>query len=348
MKFTSQLNSWYSKNKRPLPWRKNKEPYRIWLSEIILQQTRIEQGQPYFERFVQAYPDVFALANASEDEILKLWQGLGYYSRARNLHKAAKQVTNEFQGTFPDNYNALLRLKGVGPYSAAAIASICYNEPVPVVDGNVFRFLGRFFGIDEPIDSSKGKARFFSKASELIDKNQPGDFNQAMMEFGATVCTPRNPLCHICPFQKECNAFNTGRVNYFPLKSRKTKVSGLHIHYFVVNSPKGFFIQQRPSSGIWASLYEFPSITSEEPLSENELNEKLKKLGLPELSMAQKAEPVEHLLTHRKITAHFWRYEDVYALNENFETVAEDSIKQFAVPKLVENYINSHILNNNE
>jgi A/G-specific adenine glycosylase len=348
MKFTSKLNSWYSKNKRPLPWRKNKEPYRVWLSEIILQQTRIDQGKPYFERFVQAYPDVIALANASEDDILKLWQGLGYYSRARNLHKAAKQVATDFQGKFPNNYKALLQLKGVGPYSAAAIASICFDEPVPVVDGNVFRFLGRFFGIEEPIDSARGKNAFFNQASGLIDKNHPGDFNQAMMEFGATVCTPRNPLCATCPFREDCKAFNTDRVSHFPVKSRKTKVTRLHIHYFVVPSAKGFVLQQRPSRGIWANLYEFPSIASEKPLSENELSEKVLQLGLPDLSMAQKTESVEHLLSHRKITAYFWRYADAYTLSENFETVSEDAISQFAVPKLLENYINSHILKDNE
>ncbi|HER40372.1 MAG TPA: A/G-specific adenine glycosylase, partial [Salinimicrobium catena] len=208
MLFAKKLTSWYLENKRDLPWRKTTDPYRVWLSEIILQQTRVAQGMPYYFRFIDVFPTVFDLAAASEEEVLKQWQGLGYYSRARNLQAAAKFVSEELNGKFPDNFKDLLKLKGVGDYTASAVASICYNEPVAVVDGNVFRVISRIFGIDTPINSNEGKKQFGEKAQELLDKKNPAEFNQAIMEFGALHCTPRKPQCEACPFAEECVAYN--------------------------------------------------------------------------------------------------------------------------------------------
>lgn len=345
MKFTNALIGWYSKNKRSLPWRNDPSPYLVWLSEIILQQTRVEQGLPYYEKFRETFPTVQSLANAQEKEVLKLWQGLGYYSRARNLHTAAKQVTETYNGTFPDNYEELLQLKGVGPYSAAAIASICYDEPVAVVDGNVFRFLSRYFAISTPMDSTSGKKEFMEVATSLLDHQHPGTFNQAMMEFGATVCTPKNSFCSECVFRTSCMAFLSGTVHNFPVKEKKVRKENLHLHYFVIRVNGGIFLQQRPPNGIWGNMYDFPSRSSSKTILQKHLETKARELNLPVLKKAEKSAPVKHLLTHRKITARFWLFEvPDYSPAESLIFVADvGELQKFAVPKIVERYLAERI-----
>ncbi len=343
--FSALLINWYSKRKRPLPWRKSNAPYRIWLSEIILQQTRVEQGLPYYMRFIHAFPTVENLANASEEEVLKLWQGLGYYSRARNLHKAAQQIVHDFNGDFPTSCQELLKLKGVGPYTAAAIASICFNEPVAVVDGNVFRLLGRLFAIDSPIDTAKGKALYQQTANKLIDKTQPGDFNQAMMDFGATVCTPRNPRCMECPLQPHCAAWATNSVKVYPVKSKSSITKPLFLHFFVIRKNGGVFLRQRPEKGIWANLFDFPSISSFDKISEDQLSSAATTFGIEDLSGAKTSGPIKHQLTHRKIMAEF----SLIDLPE-FEPTPEmtfisgpAALRAYPLPKLVERYLSNEI-----
>ena len=275
MNFAKLLADWYLENKRSLPWRETNEPYRIWLSEIILQQTRVDQGKPYYLSFVKAFPKVEDLAQAEEVDVLKLWQGLGYYSRARNLHASAKYVASDLQGKFPSSYKDLLALKGVGDYTASAIASICYNEPVAVVDGNVFRVLSRIFGIDTPINSTEGVKQFKQLAQELLDKKDPANFNQGIMEFGATHCKPQNPLCDSCPFAAKCVAFNQNRISELPVKLKKQKVKNRYFNYLVFISEEGeTILEQRRGKGIWEGLYEFPLVeTSEEVALENLVQE---------------------------------------------------------------------------
>ncbi|MGB2273007.1 MAG: A/G-specific adenine glycosylase, partial [Flavicella sp.] len=261
MIFSKTLESWYLSNKRDLPWRNSSDPYRIWLSEIILQQTRVTQGLSYYEKFVVAFPTVFDLANAKEEQVLKLWQGLGYYSRARNLHFSAKYIVEELNGVFPKNYSSLLRLKGVGDYTASAIASICFNEKTAVVDGNVYRVLSRYFGISTPINSTKGVKEFKSLAQELLITDNPGQYNQALMEFGALQCVPQNPNCLICPLEQSCDAFAKGIIDTLPVKEKKLKVKKRYFNFIVFQLPKGqTVIEKRIGKGIWENLFQFPLV----------------------------------------------------------------------------------------
>jgi len=264
MDFANSLTRWYLKNKRDLPWRNTQNPYFIWLSEIMLQQTRVAQGMPYFFAFTNAFPTVFDLANASEEQVLKLWQGLGYYSRARNLHKTAQFVATELDGKFPDTYKELIKLKGVGEYTAAAIASFSFDENVPVVDGNVFRVLSRYFDIETDILSSGAKKEFTALAYELMSKDNPALFNQAIMEFGALQCVPKNPNCEVCPLNNGCLALQKNKVDQLPVKSKKTKVKNRFFNYVVfLDENQNTIIQKRSDKGIWHNLYEFPLIETE-------------------------------------------------------------------------------------
>lgn len=267
MDFNKTLTIWYSEHKRNLPWRKTKNPYYIWLSEIILQQTQIAQGLPYYEAFVSKYPSVFDLANAQESEVLKLWQGLGYYSRARNLHTTAKHIAHDLDGVFPNTYKDLLKLKGVGDYTASAIASICYGEPAAVVDGNVYRVLSRYFGIDTPINSTKGVKEFKALAASLMDQENPSDYNQAIMEFGAVQCKPKNPYCDTCPLNESCAALQQNRINELPVKLKKTKVSTKYFNFLVLlSTDKKTIFQKRATKGIWQNLYQFPLLETDQKL----------------------------------------------------------------------------------
>lgn len=310
MSFSKQLISWYQVHKRDLPWRDTQDAYRIWLSEVILQQTRVNQGLPYYERFIETFPTVQQLAAAPQEEVLKLWQGLGYYSRARNLHTAAQQVV-KMGGIFPDSYKKLLDLKGIGDYTAAAIASFAYKEAVAVVDGNVYRVLSRIYGINTAINETAGIKEFKQLAIQLLDIKNPDVYNQAIMEFGALQCVPKNPDCTVCPFQADCIAFNDQRIANLPVKIKKTKVKNLHHHYIVVQTPgNNTVLQQRPQTGIWAGLYEFPFIESDGALLSVEFREQLEKqdwwLGFRFRESVFNQHPIIHKLSHRKVHAYFW------------------------------------------
>jgi A/G-specific adenine glycosylase len=297
--FATGLINWYNEHKRALPWRSDPQPYRVWLSEIILQQTRVSQGLPYYHRFVERFPTVKDLAAASEQEVLRLWQGLGYYSRARNLHKCAKQVCENYNGIFPQNFEGLKKLPGIGDYTAAAIASICYKEPVAVVDGNVYRVMARVFGIDTPINSPKAKTIFFDLGNQLIDSAQPDQYNQAVMEFGALHCTPKNPQCEDCPLGKICVARQKGLQGMLPLKDKKLKVRKRYFYYLVRKSGQWLRMKKREGKDIWQGLYDFDLIESATPLDEKALA-----LQTGKMKIVWSAE-YKHVLTHQTIFARF-------------------------------------------
>ncbi|MGJ5642695.1 A/G-specific adenine glycosylase [Formosa sp. S-31] len=341
MSFSKILTHWYSVNKRQLPWRETTNPYNIWLSEIILQQTQIKQGLPYYEAFVSAFPTVFDLADANEEEVLKLWQGLGYYSRARNLHAAAKYVATELQGEFPKDFNGLLKLKGVGDYTASAIASICYNEVCAVVDGNVYRVLSRYFGIDTPINTTKGAKEFKLLAQELIDKKDPATFNQAIMEFGAVQCKPKGPDCTVCPLEESCMAYNKGRISDLPVKLKGAKVKKKYFNFLVIITPEATTVlEQRQGKGIWQNLYQFPLIESAKALDHEELKLELEKQKIFgecafELSLYNKEEIV-HKLSHQHLYTQFWIIEVGNGFNA---PVPVSEIETYPVPVLIGNFI---------
>ena len=341
MEFSKILINWYLNNKRDLPWRKTPDPYRIWLSEIMLQQTRVEQGLPYYLSFIEAFPSVFDLAEASQEKVLKLWQGLGYYSRARNLHETAKYVAFELNGIFPDNYKELKRLKGVGDYTASAIASICYNEAVPVVDGNVYRVLSRYFDIDTPINSTAGIKKFKLLAGELLDKENPSQFNQGLMEFGALQCKPRNPLCETCPFNTSCLALKHEKIKDLPVKLKKPKVKKRYFNYLVFSSEENkTLLQQRKGKGIWEGLYEFPLIETLEPItSEAIISEKKiqEKTGfLVGNVVLYNENPVVHKLSHQHIYTHFWM---VTSEELNEKGIPIEKVRNYPVPVLIQNFL---------
>lgn len=298
--FTQSLINWYSIVKRDLPWRQTKDPYRIWLSEIILQQTRVDQGLPYYERFVEKYPTVKDLARASEQEVLKLWEGLGYYSRARNLLVTAQQITTEHDGIFPGNYAGLLQLKGIGPYTAAAISSIAYREAVPVIDGNVFRFISRHFGIEKEIAESKNRKYFDEVLRELIPADDPGAFNQAVMEFGATICKPA-PLCEGCRFRQSCFAFAHNKQRLLPVKKAKVKVKERFITYLVFEFD-GYTLMRPRKSSIWTGLFEFANLERDTEIALLEVEEVLGNSSYEIFSVSPR---IRHLLSHRRLWVTF-------------------------------------------
>ena len=331
--FTTTLLRWYEQHGRSLPWRATHDPYAIWLSEIILQQTRIEQGLPYWERFMQRFPTVNALAEASEDEVLRLWQGLGYYSRARNLHEAARQVVA--QGGFPQTYEGLRALKGVGDYTAAAIGAFAFGLPVAAVDGNVYRVLARHFGIDAPIDTTQGKRLFTELAQSLLPPDRAADFNQAMMDFGATCCTPNSPQCASCPLLESCEAWHSKRISELPVKLRKATVKNRHLSYIYIRCKGEIAVRRRPSGDIWQGLWEVPLVeegkgcSTRQPLLEKLLNSKhviLLKSG------------VRHVLTHRILLSDFYLLEvdERLPLPDEYIWIHESSFDDYAKPRLME------------
>lgn len=341
MNFSKNIINWYSEHKRDLPWRRTINPYYIWLSEIILQQTQVKQGLPYYNAFVKTFPTVFDLANADEQKVLKLWQGLGYYSRARNLHHSAKYVANELNGKFPNTYKDIINLKGVGDYTASAIASIAFGEVTAVVDGNVYRVLARFFGIDTPINSTKGIKEFKTLATKLIDPEQPAEFNQAIMEFGAQQCKPKSPYCIVCPLQSACVAFNKNKILELPVKLKKTKVRNRFFNYLVfLDSKNKTLLEKRTQKGIWQNLYQFPLIESEKSLTINEF-EKLSK-GIEVLkgksydfSLYNEKEIV-HKLSHQHLHTKFWIIEIEGILKNG---INNSEIKNLPVPALIRDFI---------
>ncbi len=335
--FAQELLSWYQNHKRELPWRNTKNPYKVWLSEIILQQTRVNQGLPYYEAFVINFPTINDLALASEEQVLKLWQGLGYYSRARNLHFSAKYIVEVLNGIFPDNYIQLKKLKGVGDYTASAIASICFNEPQAVVDGNVYRVLSRIFGIKTPIDTSLAQKEFKALAQTLIDPKQPGNFNQALMEFGATHCTPTNPKCNSCPFKNYCSAYKTNQIAFLPFKKGKTKVQTQYLHYLVVLAKNQNTIFEKRTQGFWKNLYQFPLIEKKNKtkLTFSEIENALQ-INIETFYLYNK-KPILHKLSHRHLYINFWIITTPDLLTSTYST---NTISQLPVPVVIENFLN--------
>lgn len=341
---SERLLPWYREHRRDLPWRRTTDPYPIWLSEVILQQTRVDQGLAYWQRFMDHYPSVADLAAAEEDKVLKLWQGLGYYSRARNLLTAARQVVERHGGHFPNDHSALLQLKGVGDYTAAAIASIAFGSPEPVVDGNVYRVLSRLLLISTPIDSTAGKREFRERAAELLDAQAPGDHNQALMELGATVCTPRKPLCHQCPLADKCLARAHEAMDRLPVKVGKTKVRIRHFNYLHIEGPQGLLMQRRGAGDIWEGLHQLPLVESTKALGTKGLLNSLRTV-LPGTVPTARSERVVHVLSHQRIQAVFWRTTlapDVTRPPE-WQWVPLDRIHTMAVPRLVERWLNGEL-----
>jgi A/G-specific adenine glycosylase len=341
MKFSNTLIKWYLQNKRELPWRGTTNPYAIWLSEIMLQQTRVAQGTPYFLAFSAAFPTVFDLAEANEEEVLKLWQGLGYYSRARNLHKTAQYVAWELSGVFPDNYSDLLKLKGVGEYTAAAIASFSYNEVVPVVDGNVFRVLSRYFDIETDIALASSKKEFAALAFELMPKYDPATFNQAIMEFGALQCVPKSPDCSVCVFNESCLALQKKKVHQLPVKSKKLKVRNRYFNYLVVSDDnEDTIIQKRTAKGIWQNLYEFPLIETDK---EEEFDYIASIIVQDFYSVdtiigieAFNEKSIIHKLSHQHLHIKFWKVSVKGAVENG---ISNDVLKTFPFPIVIYNFI---------
>ncbi len=347
--FCTPIHSWYSLNKRDLPWRTTRDPYLIWLSEIIMQQTRIDQGLAYYNRFANEFPTVSDLASASEDQVLKLWQGLGYYSRARNLHFTAKYIKEQYNGIFPNNYKSILSLKGIGEYTAAAIASISFNLEYPAVDGNVYRVLSRYFGISTPIDSGTGKKAFYELAKELIKGNDPGMHNQALMEFGALQCTPKNPACANCPLNERCYAFLNKKINELPVKQNKTKQRDRYFNYIVFLNKNQTWLQKRTGNDIWKNLYEFPVV---ETAVKTEIDKLVGEPFFSEITDTASKLQIEnisdwkiHILSHQRIHYRFIqiRLTDENVGTENLVRVNKEDIFNFAVPRLLESYMSQHL-----
>lgn len=331
--FSTILFNWHQENYRVLPWKVDKDPYKIWLSEIILQQTRVDQGLPYYLNFVKVFPTVHDLAHAEETKVLKLWEGLGYYSRARNLHKTAQYISSELNGIFPDNYSDLLKLKGIGPYTAAAIASFAFDLPHAVVDGNVFRVLSRILGINTPLDSSEGKKEFQIIAQQLLDPQNPGEFNQAIMDFGATVCTPKNPNCSKCPFSTKCYALSNNAITQLPNKRNKIQKKNRFLYYFVLQHKNEIAIKLRIKEDIWKGLYDFYLLEKPAALEQPEslIPHSWKITGIGPTSTYW------HKLTHRNLKVSFTviQLETKDNLPQDMFFIKTKNLYKFAFPKVI-------------
>lgn len=345
---TEYLLSWYEKNKRPLPWRQTRDPYRIWLSEVILQQTRVNQGMDYYHRFVSAFPDVQSLAAAPEQDVLKLWQGLGYYSRARNLHHAAKEIVKNHKGIFPKTSAGLKKLKGVGDYTAAAIASICFDEPVAVLDGNVARVLARVYAVEAAVDTASGRALLIGLATQMLQHYHPGTFNQAMMELGALVCTPQNPDCMACPLSATCSAFAGNKVLKFPVKIPKKAPKIRYLNYLVISFVKEnetfFVMRKRQGKDIWKNMYDFPCIETETETAADAVLKAGEAQGvLPagNYMVNNVSGQYIHQLTHQKLLASFIRIHLHHTLKAGFagQAVPRQRITDLPLPRLIEKYL---------
>lgn len=345
MDFSDTIINWYHHHKRELPWRNSRNPYIIWLSEIILQQTRVNQGLPYFYRFVETYPSVRELANAPENDVLRLWQGLGYYSRARNMLKTAQMIIEKHQGIFPTQYEQLLQLKGIGSYTAAAVSSFCGNEPHAVLDGNVFRVLSRFFGIDIPINSSTGKKIFSDTAYSLLNKEHAGLHNQAIMEFGALQCKPQNPNCEQCPLSSQCVALKNELVKKLPVKTKKISVKKRYIYYFVVTNNNRLLINQRTDKDIWANMYDFPSLETEQPCNPEELltNNPFNSLFNPSIEVTHYSNVYRHQLTHQSLFISFIHFHspssEFSPLAKQWQWCTEEEFNLLPKPKIIFEYL---------
>lgn len=345
-KFQKKLQFWYETNKRILPWRETKEPYKIWISEIILQQTRVNQGFEYYVRFIERFPNVKSLAEADEQEVLKYWQGLGYYSRARNLHKAAKKIVSDFNAQFPKTHKDIISLPGIGEYTAAAISSFAYNLPYAAVDGNIYRVLSRISANDTPIDTTAGKKVFTEIAQNLLDKLQPGLHNQAIMEFGAIYCTPANPDCQNCPLLDFCEAKKLNLVQQLPVKQSKTKVTNRYFNYFFIQNGKSTYLQKRTKKDIWRNLYEFPLIETDGEMDFSSLVQTPEFKTLFEntdYQINKISKPFKHVLSHQIIYANFY---NVSIVQENkrlqsFEKTKLSNLYLYPISRLTELFLES-------
>ncbi len=336
--FGIKLLQWYRENQRELPWRSSKDPYKIWLSEIILQQTQVVQGTDYYLKFVDSFPNIQSLANADEETVLKLWQGLGYYSRARNLHASAKLIVEQYDGKFPQSYQDILKLKGVGPYTAAAIASFCFGEPYAAVDGNVYRFISRLKGIHTAIDTGEGKKEFALTAQDMLNVRNPGDHNQAMIEFGALVCRPANPSCQTCLFNKDCVAFRKNYVADLPVKSKKVKQRKRYFNYFFIEADGRVYIEKRINDDIWKNLYQLPMVETEKKVA---INKVFSNADVRPMLIDKR----KHILSHQIIEASFYMAnEDILKqLKGNYISVEKEVMMNYPFPQLVVNFLSEKI-----
>ncbi|MCG6190702.1 A/G-specific adenine glycosylase [Maribellus maritimus] len=348
--FLDVIYKWFKRNRRELPWRQTTEPYYIWLSEIILQQTRVAQGTKYYLRFVERFPTVNDLAKATEDEVLKAWQGLGYYSRARNLHFTAKHIQSEFNGKFPSDYKGILKLKGVGPYTAAAIASIAFDLPYATVDGNIYRVLARYYGISTPVDSSKGRKEIETIAGELVPDRNAGFHNQALMEFGALQCIPQTPDCKNCVLLRTCFAAKNKQVQQLPVKTKKIKQQKRYFYYYFIENGEKVYIEKREGKDIWRNLYQFPLFETKEPLTEGEILNNTENVGFFKqchFNIKRLSAEKKHILSHQVIFSRLVSVEisDSRCVDPKYIQVNKKDISKFAVPRLIEEFIKELNLN---
>jgi A/G-specific adenine glycosylase len=346
MPLAQKLITWYRKNKRDLPWRKTKDPYKIWVSEIMLQQTQVSRGIEYFNRFIERFPDVKVLAEANEDEILKYWQGLGYYSRARNLHHTAKVIANTHNTVFPEDYKILLSMKGIGTYTASAIMSFSFNKPYPALDGNVYRVLTRYFNITEAIDTPAGQKVIQEYAYQVMDKKNPGEFNQAIMEFGALQCIPGKPDCAKCPLNMECEALHTGKITEIPVKTGKQKQKTRFFHYVHIIQGEDTYIQKRRKKDIWQHLYEFPLIETPDPINREKLTQspgwKNFFNAYDDIHMTGYSMLYKHILTHQIINACFYTFKVPQYFKpkgRDLLRIKNEALENYAISKLMEKYL---------
>lgn len=344
--FSKKLQNWDLKfNDRAMPWKNEKDPYKIWLSEIILQQTRVEQGLAYYEKFIRQFPSIKALASANEKKLFKLWEGLGYYNRCKNLIFTAKEIVEQYNGIFPNTYQEILKLKGVGSYTAAAIASFAFNQPYAVVDGNVFRVLSRHFAIDTPIDTTDGKKLFTSLANMVLDKNNPAGHNQAMMDFGATVCKPVNPLCKTCIFKKTCMAFLQNRVEILPIKNKKVIAKKRQFYFFVIESKRKIALRERLEKDIWQHLHEFPVVETQKPEDIDGIIKIAQKAGWinKDAVLLKISNPFIQKLTHQVIYAVFieLKVEKIPAALSKYIWMDRGLLKNISFPKIINEYLKS-------
>lgn len=341
MTISKTISKWYQSHARNLPWRKTKDPYLIWISEVVMQQTRVEQGMNYYLRFIETFPNIKSLSHATEDQVLKLWEGLGYYSRARNLMAAAKQLMEWHQGVFPNKYEEVIKLKGIGPYTAAAITSFAFDLKYAVLDGNVFRVLSRYYGVEIPINTPKGQKYFSKLAQEILDKENPATHNQAMMEFGALHCKPANPLCTECPLNNSCIAYSKNKVNELPRKEKKLVIKNRHLHFFYVEDENNILIEKRDASGIWKGLYQLPLIESKknEPIENILLNQEFKGLIKNQEYVLKNTMDIKHKLTHRNLFIRFYHVKCSNINNPNYLKVNKKELGELAFPRPVNQFL---------